>query len=131
MKDILFKKHRLDEIVITIKGVRYNIEVVVYEHGIRFTTSLKKKLLLDGDEIELGTRRFHFGEGYWLNLPDIEDAVLEYFDGDQEDVLRLTQLYDDLIAVSLPILITGNNFKGFIKEEHERLQESNDLSNPV
>ena len=69
-------------------------------------------------------KKVHFGEGDWLRLPTIEEAVLEILGGTVDDVEILSTKYDELIRDSLPELITGNFLTGFAKQEYERLQST-------
>jgi len=122
----IFDFYKLGVIECTIKGRTYKIYVEVSEHGTRFRT----ETVLSVETLE-GTiekqKTVYFGEGLWLALPNIEDAVLEILGGSEEEVEELSEKYDDLLTASLPELITGNLVKGFVKRETERLQSESDL----
>jgi hypothetical protein len=121
MSDLVFKTLPLGELSIEIEEVVYSISVEINTHGARFKT--KKLFVLEHNGITVEKQRnVYFGEGNWLRLPTIEEAVLEILGGTEEDVEKLSTKYDELIRDSFPELITGNLLTGFAKQEYERLQ---------
>lgn len=127
MFNSVFEFYKLGAITCIVAGTNYNILVDICSHGTRFKTTKTLRYETEQDVFEK-TKDFYFGEGFWLMLPTIEEAVLEVFGGTEEEVEELSSKYDDLLLASLPELITGNFTKGFIETEIHRLRES-DLSN--
>lgn len=126
MLDVVYDFYNLGTLTISINEREFKIAVDVCDHGARFTTKKLSVIETAFDFVER-MQTVHFGEGQWLTLPNIEDAVLEMLDGSAEDVERLSQKYDDLLAASLPELITGNLVTGFVKAEVERLKHDSDI----
>lgn len=126
MSEIVFKFYSLGQLEATIGGKTKLFEVDVCEHGVRLKGKIVLLVETDNGPVER-IKTVYFGEGKWLELPNIEDAVLEIFEGTEEEVEELSHKYDDLMSASLPELITGNLVKGFVKEEWERLKADSDL----
>lgn len=126
MCETVFKFYNIGKIVQTINGKNYTFFVDVCDHGARIKTSAVRTVeVLDG--IIEKVKTIYCGEGDWLALPSLEIVVLDILNGTEEEAEQLVNKYDDLLAGSLPELITGNCATGFVLKEVARLKEKSDL----
>lgn len=119
--DPIFDFISLGEIKAQIGGIPYCIKVDYCKHGVRLKTT-KLFTIEDAGNVFEKNKVVYFGEGDWLSLPTIEEAVLGTLEGTEEEVEEVCLKYDEIMATSLPELITGNMLTGFAKRELERLK---------
>jgi len=110
----------LGEFALPIGGTDHHFKLDICEHGTRFRVTAQVSIEVGNQTIQR-TRIFYFGEGDWLSLPNIEEAVLGVLGGTEEDVEAVSQSYDDLLDFNMPEFLAMDQTKGFIKKEYLRL----------
>lgn len=121
--DFVFPFKPLGEFSLPINGSEHFFKVDICEHGARFRVTAEVAIDVNGQTIHR-TRIFYFGEGGWLSLPTIEEAVLEVLGGTEEDVEAVSQKYDDLLDFNMPEFLAMDQTKGFVKQEYLRLNSN-------
>ena len=88
MSNLVFSFYELGFLEIRIGEVFHHFKVDVCDHGVRFKGSAVLTIDTEVGMIEK-KKTIYFGEGFWLALPNIEEAILDILDGTPEEVEEL------------------------------------------
>lgn len=116
----VFPFYELGNIIVTLGPVEYTIIVDICSYGARFKTQVNYVIDNPDGTSTSKHRWYYFGEGKWLQLSTIEEAIIE-LGGTEEDVEVVSMKYDDLVSSTLPSLFAGRKCDGFMKLEYQRL----------